>query len=73
MKKTIFHFVLFSLIRTFARENMKRTSWWLLTAAILISMSARADNITFADANVKALCVANWDTDHDEQLSIRQR
>ena len=51
---------------------MKRTSWWLLTAAILISMSARADNITFADANVKALCVANWDTDHDEQLSIEE-
>ena len=72
MKKNIFHFVLFSLIRTFARENMKRTSWWLLTAAILISMSARADNITFADANVKALCVANWDTDHDEQLSTEE-
>lgn len=51
---------------------MKRTSWWLLTAAILISMSARADNITFADANVKALCVANWDTDHDEQLSTEE-
>lgn len=48
---------------------MKRTSWWLLTAAILISMSARADNITFADANVKALCVANWDTDGDGELS----
>ncbi len=63
---------MFSLIRTFARENMKRTSWWLLTAAILISMSARADNITFADANVKALCVTNWDTDHDEQLSIEE-
>lgn len=48
---------------------MKRTSWWLLTAAILISMSARADNITFADANVKALCVANWDKNTDGELS----
>ena len=25
--------------------------------------------ITFADANVKALCVANWDTDEDGELS----
>ncbi len=25
--------------------------------------------ITFADANVKALCVANWDTNHDGELS----
>ena len=27
-------------------------------------------NITFADANVKALCVANWDTNHDGELSL---
>ena len=27
------------------------------------------DNITFADANVRALCVANWDTNHDGYLS----
>lgn len=26
-------------------------------------------NIDFADNNVKALCVANWDTDNDEELS----
>ena len=25
--------------------------------------------INFADANVKAVCVANWDTDHDGELS----
>ena len=28
-----------------------------------------APNIVFADANVKALCVANWDTDNDGELS----
>ena len=44
---------------------MLLTAWAVTTA--------KAENITFADANVKALCVANWDTDHDEQLSIRQR
>jgi hypothetical protein len=28
-----------------------------------------AEIIHFADANVKAICVANWDTDHDGELS----
>ena len=28
-----------------------------------------AEIIQFADANVKAICVANWDTDHDGELS----
>ena len=31
--------------------------------------SASADNITFADANVKAICVWNWDTNKDGYLS----
>ena len=30
---------------------------------------AQTGNITFADANVKALCVANWDTNGDGELS----
>ena len=29
-------------------------------------------NINFADANVKSLCVANWDTNHDGELSIAE-
>jgi hypothetical protein len=29
----------------------------------------KASNITFADANVKSLCVANWDTNGDGELS----
>jgi len=29
-------------------------------------------NITFVDANVKALCVANWDTDGDGELSYAE-
>ena len=28
--------------------------------------------IEFADANVKAICVANWDTDHDGELSKKE-
>ncbi len=30
------------------------------------------ENINFADANVKALCVANWDTDGDGELSTTE-
>ena len=29
-------------------------------------------NIVFADPNVKALCVANWDTDGDKELSYAE-
>ena len=29
-------------------------------------------NITFADQRVKALCLANWDTDNDGELSYRE-
>ena len=29
-------------------------------------------NIVFADANVKAICVANWDKDNDGELSIEE-
>ena len=34
-----------------------------------MSFQLHAENITFADANVKALCIANWDTDKDGELS----
>ena len=33
---------------------------------------ATTDNIQFADAKVKAICVANWDTDHDGELSKQE-
>ena len=40
-------------------------------ACLLLGVAARpqAANITFADDGVKALCVANWDTDGDGELS----
>ncbi len=39
--------------------------------AFLISQSLQAtDLITFEDAKVKTLCVANWDTDKDGELSV---
>lgn len=35
----------------------------------VLEASAPVQNITFADANVKALCVYNWDTNEDGELS----
>ena len=35
----------------------------------IIEMACPSPIITFADANVKALCVTNWDTDRDGELS----
>ncbi len=35
----------------------------------ITSIVEKASPITFADANVKALCVANWDTNGDGELS----
>ena len=35
----------------------------------IIEMEAPSPSIEFADANVKAICVANWDTNEDGELS----
>ncbi len=35
----------------------------------IVEMAPFSPNIVFADANVKALCVANWDTNEDGELS----
>ena len=41
---------------------------------ILLAMPLLAwcDNITFADAEVKAICVKNWDTNYDGELSFEE-
>ena len=39
----------------------------LLSAVGMTKM--KAENITFVDSNVKALCVSNWDTNQDGELS----
>ena len=38
----------------------------------LIASFGLEGNITFADANVKALCVANWDSNNDGELSYAE-
>lgn len=37
--------------------------------AFWLASPLHADNIVFADAGIKALCVANWDADKDGELS----
>ena len=51
---------------------MKQSLFLLLLTITVGTVSAKADNITFADANVKALCVANWDTNKDGELSMEE-
>lgn len=40
--------------------------------ALCSSVLLNAEIITFADANVKAICLANWDVDHDGELSTEE-
>ena len=49
---------------------MKKLFTMMLAMALSIAAWAGAnDPIAFADANVKALCIANWDTNGDSELS----
>ena len=48
--------------------NTKKTRL-LSFALLMLPLAAWSDNITFADANVKAICVQNWDTNGDGELS----
>lgn len=41
------------------------------TGTVLLD-TVRDGNISFADQRVKALCLANWDTDDDGELSFRE-
>ena len=43
-----------------------------LATALGLSATAAGTNITFADSNVKALCVQNWDSDGDGELSTEE-
>lgn len=50
---------------------MRRTLLYLLTILVCLAtvQNIVAANITFKDEKVKELCVANWDTDNDGELS----
>ncbi|MBR5395071.1 MAG: leucine-rich repeat domain-containing protein [Bacteroidaceae bacterium] len=55
---------------------MKPKHFIFTLLAILASVKSSADvpegNITFADANVKTICVSNWDTNSDGELSYAE-
>lgn len=42
------------------------------TLTVTSQSVVQKDDIQFADAKVKAICVANWDTDHDGELSKQE-
>jgi hypothetical protein len=44
-------------------------TWNWFTSSNIIEMGQAEDNIQFADSNVKAICVQNWDKDYDGELS----
>ena len=52
-------------------QNSDGTYTYALTGDAFISVVFKsvAENILFADPNVKAICVDNWDTNHDGELS----
>ena len=49
---------------------MKKTA--ILSLACLLTLVAKADNITFVDEHVKSVCVQNWDTNGDGELSMEE-
>ena len=53
---------------------MRRFLLTLSATLLLLAMAlpVTAENITFADPNVKAICIANWDTDGDGELSMNE-
>ena len=51
---------------------MKRFRFLSLLSAFGLAVPLHAENIVFADAIVKALCVAHWDTDDDGELSVEE-
>ena len=48
---------------------MKRYIYYLVVVLTCVSINMHAEIIVFADVNVKSLCVTNWDTDGDGELS----
>jgi hypothetical protein len=56
-------------IKNLQMKKAFRTVLFVLLLCAAGMTKAQTENITFADANVKAICVANWDTDGDGELN----
>ena len=54
------------------REKYEATDGWKLFSNIVEMEKELSGNIEFADEKVKAICVGNWDTDGDGELSYKE-
>ncbi len=52
-----------------AGTTAKYNASWGVSEDCILEMGSGFSNIDFADAKVKAICVNNWDTNHDGELS----
>ena len=61
-------------VPTGTKEKYQAYEGWTINFKEIIESSSESGstNITFADANVKAICVANWDTNSDGELSEQE-
>ena len=59
-------------IRILQRKRAMRNALFVMLLGVAGLMKMHAQNITFVDANVKAICVENWDTDGDGELSYSE-
>ena len=53
-------------------SNSETYSFYVAEDASYVANFIQGTNITFADANVKDICVANWDTDGNGELSYSE-
>ena len=51
------------------KEKYQALSGWTYNFKEIVELDISSPIISFADSNVKAICVANWDTDGDGELS----
>lgn len=62
-----------NLYRNYTYLSHKKMKYIVtLLLAVLLPFVAKADNITFLDEHVKSVCVQNWDTNGDGELSMEE-
>jgi len=61
--------LLLCIIKAWGMDGDTITS---VNEAVLFNRSIDELPIVFADAKVKAICVANWDTNYDGELSVKE-
>ena len=58
--------------KTLQMKRALRSVLLVLLLSVAGMTKMKAENITFADTNVKAICVANWDTNGNGELSYAE-